>query len=100
MQRLTQQNKRPLLKDLASRVSQLSSSLSKLFNIIILTRRYGNKYEYNGGRTENEIVSWILKKVGPPTQEVTCDELKDKVDNKKLVLAYFGEKDDKKFNIF
>jgi hypothetical protein len=26
--------------------------------------------------------------------------LKDKVENKKLVVVYFGEKDDKKFNIF
>jgi len=35
--------------------------------------RNGVKSEYNGGRVENEIVNWILKKVGPPSQEVTCD---------------------------
>ena len=53
--------------------------------------------EYTGGRTEPEIVSWILKKTGPPSTEVTCDELKKKVEDNKLVVAYFGEKDDKKF---
>ena len=47
--------------------------------------------EYNGGRTENEIVSWILKKVGPPSTEATCDELKAKVAETKLVAAFFGE---------
>jgi hypothetical protein len=47
--------------------------------------------EFNGGRTESEIVSWILKKVGPPSQEVTCDELKAKVEEAKLVAVFFGE---------
>lgn len=53
--------------------------------------------EYTGGRTEQEIVNWILKKVGPPSTEVTCDDLKKKVEENKLVAAYFGENDDKKF---
>lgn len=53
--------------------------------------RKGQKTEYTGGRTENEIVNWILKKVGPPSTEVTCDQLKDKVANTKLAVAYFGE---------
>lgn len=47
--------------------------------------------EYTGGRTENDIVNWILKKVGPPSTEVTCDQLKEKVQSAKLALAYFGE---------
>lgn len=53
--------------------------------------------EYTGGRTQNDIVNWILKKVGPPSTEVTCDELKKKVEENKLVAAYFGEKDVKEF---
>jgi protein disulfide-isomerase A1 len=40
----------------------------------------GNKIEYNGGRTENDIVNWILKKVGPPSSEASCPGLKEKVD--------------------
>lgn len=53
--------------------------------------------EYNGGRIENEIYNWILKKVGPPTVDVTCEELKKKVEIGNLVLAYFGEKDAKEY---
>lgn len=47
--------------------------------------------EYNGGRTENDIVNWILKKVGPPSSEVTCESLKQKTDEHKLVVAFFGD---------
>jgi hypothetical protein len=36
-------------------------------------------------------VNWILKKVGPPSTEVTCDELKTKVEAAKLVAVFFGE---------
>ena len=56
--------------------------------------------EYTGGRTENEIVNWILKKVGPPSTAVDCAGLKDKVENNKLVLAYFGEESDAEFKNF
>ncbi len=47
--------------------------------------------EYNGGRTENEIVNWILKKAGPTSVEATCDVLKEKVKEHKLVLAIFSD---------
>jgi hypothetical protein len=47
--------------------------------------------EYNGGRTENDIVNWILKRVGPPSNEVDCDSLKEKVEGAKLAVAYFGD---------
>jgi len=54
--------------------------------------------EYNGGRTENEIVNWILKKVGPPSNEVTCASLKEKIENTKLAVAYFGESTGREYN--
>jgi hypothetical protein len=47
--------------------------------------------EYSGGRTENDIVNWILKRVGPPSNDVSCDELKEKTEGTKLALAYFGD---------
>jgi hypothetical protein len=53
--------------------------------------------DYTGGRTEPEIVNWILKKVGPPSSEVTCSELKDKIENAKLALVYFGDTSAKEF---
>lgn len=62
--------------------------------------RNGQKTEYNGGRTENEIVNWILKKVGPPSNQVTCDQLKDKVEAAKLAVAYFGETDSSEYTAF
>jgi len=56
-----------------------------------LFNRKGEKSEYTGGRTENDIVNWILKKVGPPSNEVTCAQLKEKAEAAKLAVAYFGE---------
>ena len=47
--------------------------------------------EYNGGRTENEIVNWILKKAGPVSTSASCEELKPKIAAHKLLLAYFGD---------
>jgi len=53
--------------------------------------RNGVKSEYTGGRVENEIVNWILKRVGPPSTEVTCDQLDNKAKEHKLVLAFIGD---------
>jgi len=36
-------------------------------------------------------VSWILKRVGPPSTLVDCDGLKKAATDNKLVLAYFGD---------
>jgi protein disulfide-isomerase A1 len=51
----------------------------------------GVQTEYSGGRTENDIVNWILKRVGPPSTEITCADINDKVKNDKLALVYFGD---------
>lgn len=57
----------------------------------------GQKMEYNGGRVEAEIVSWILKKVGPSSSDVTCDQLKAKVESSKLTVAFFGDLESAQF---
>jgi len=57
----------------------------------------GEQQEYTGGRTKDTIVSWVLKKSGPPSTKVTCDALKEKVADNKFVLAYFGSEDDALF---
>ena len=49
--------------------------------------------EYTGGRTKDAIVSWVLKKSGPPSTEADCDALKKKVADNKFVMAYFGAED-------
>lgn len=55
----------------------------------------GEKSEYTGGRTKDTIVSWVLKKSGPPSSLVTCDKLKEKADDAstKFLIAYFGSED-------
>lgn len=55
----------------------------------------GVKSEYTGGRTKDTIVQWVLKKSGPPSTQVTCDALKDKVadESNKFIVAFFGAED-------
>jgi len=50
----------------------------------------GEQTEYTGGRTEDTIVSWIKKRTGPPSNEITCEKLKETVPELKLALVYFG----------
>ena len=56
--------------------------------------------EYNGGRVENDIVNWILKKVGPASSEVTCAQLKEKIEGAKLAAAFFGDLQSAEFSTF
>jgi protein disulfide-isomerase A1 len=53
----------------------------------------GEKMEYTGGRTKDAIVSWVLKKSGPPSTAVDCDGLDKKIADNKFVMAYFGDED-------
>jgi protein disulfide-isomerase A1 len=53
----------------------------------------GEKMEYSGGRTKDAIVNWIIKKSGPPSQEVDCSGLKKKIEDNKFTMAYFGAED-------
>ena len=54
---------------------------------------HGEKKTYGGGRTKDDIIKWVNKKSGPPSIQVTCDELKEKVEQNKFVVAYFGPED-------
>ena len=42
-------------------------------------------------------MNWILKRVGPPTNEVTCAQLKEKVEVTKMALAFFGDTASREF---
>jgi hypothetical protein len=53
--------------------------------------------EYGGGRTKDTIVSWILKKSGPPSAAVSCAGLADKLNDSKFVVAFFGDETDPLF---
>ncbi|MCP3683415.1 MAG: thioredoxin fold domain-containing protein [bacterium] len=51
----------------------------------------GNPTEYNGGRTEPEIVSWLRKKTGPPSKEFTAASDVEAWNNSNEVgLVFFG----------
>jgi len=55
----------------------------------------GNPTEYGGGRTENEIVSWINKKTGPPAKELaTSDDVKEFTSKRDVaVVGFFADKE-------
>lgn len=61
------------------------------FAYLILLYSKGVQSEFTGGRTENDIVNWILKRVGPASTEASCDVLAEKATTDKLALIYFGD---------
>ncbi|EAR86102.1 protein disulfide isomerase (macronuclear) [Tetrahymena thermophila SB210] len=62
----------------------------------------GKSIEYKGGRTTNDIVAWIERKTGPPSQLVSNpSDLQDIIKDNDVVLAYFGDsEEDKEYKIF
>jgi protein disulfide-isomerase A1 len=50
----------------------------------------GEKQEYTGGRTKDTIISWVVKKSGPPSLATDCAGLDKAIADNKFVIAYFG----------
>ena len=51
----------------------------------------GKDTEYNGGRTKNEIVSWLRKKTGPVSRELTTvDAVESFKSSNDVVVVHFG----------
>jgi protein disulfide-isomerase A1 len=46
--------------------------------------------DYTGGRTKDTIIEWVNKKTGPPSLEVSCDDMQAKTAESKLAISYFG----------
>lgn len=60
----------------------------------------GNPIEYNGGRTEGEIVNWINKKSGTAVKELTeVDSLEKFINDHEVSVVFFGEKDTEAFKV-
>jgi protein disulfide-isomerase A1 len=56
-------------QDLAKKYGVRGYPTIKFFN-------NGTAIEYNGGRSQNEIIAWLQKRTGPPAKEInTVDEL-------------------------
>jgi protein disulfide-isomerase A1 len=52
--------------------------------------RNGNPSEYTGGRQADDIVNWLVKKTGPPAQELkTVEETKAFIEKDKVVVIGF-----------
>ncbi|XP_017780314.1 PREDICTED: protein disulfide-isomerase [Nicrophorus vespilloides] len=53
----------------------------------------GNPSEYNGGRQADDIVSWLLKKTGPPAKDIkTVEEAKEFIEaNNVAVIGFFKD---------
>jgi protein disulfide-isomerase A1 len=59
----------------------------------------GKDQEYTGGRTTDTIVSWITKKTGNPSEDVSCADLESKATGK-LNAVYYGEKSGANWDAF
>lgn len=75
-------------KDLASQFDIRGFPTLKYF-------KNGKPSDYNGGRTEGEIVSWLSKKIGPPAVTVTSEEqlLQLQESHEVVVLGVFASAD-------
>jgi len=64
----------------------------RLFPTLMFFRN-GNPSKYNGGRTSDEIVSWVTKKSGPVAQILTTvDELSSlQNENEVVIVGYFSD---------
>jgi len=54
----------------------------------------GNPSDYEGGRTKDTIVAYVVKKSGPPSTAADCDALKKLVADNKFVIGFFGAETD------
>jgi protein disulfide-isomerase A1 len=59
--------------------------------------RGGAPSDYEGGRTTDAIVNYVVKKSGPPSNAVDCDGLKKLTADNKFVIAYFGADTEKMY---
>jgi protein disulfide-isomerase A1 len=72
-------------KELGTRFGVSGYPTLKLFS-------HGTPSEYNGGRTEPEIINWMRKKSGPVTKVLTTvDEVEAFHKASEVALVYFGE---------
>jgi protein disulfide-isomerase A1 len=52
----------------------------------------GNPVEYNGGRTEQEIINWMRKKTGPASKPLSSvDDVEAFIKGHEVAVVYFGD---------
>jgi protein disulfide-isomerase A1 len=61
----------------------------------------GSPIDYNGGRTQVDIVNWVKKKTGPPTTVLTdAAHLTSQKEANKVLAVFFGSEDSTEFAAF
>jgi len=61
----------------------------------------GEPIEYEGGRVEKEIVSWLKKKTQPSTSEVTsAEDLAKQINSNEVLVVLFGGQDSASYKAF
>lgn len=61
----------------------------------------GSPIDYNGGRTQVDIVNWIKKKTGPPSVAVAdAAALEQQKKDNKVLAVFFGAQDSSEFAVF
>ena len=52
----------------------------------------GDAIEYNGGRTEKDVVNWMRKKTGPPTMKLNkVEDVEKFIQENEVAIVYFGK---------
>lgn len=54
----------------------------------------GQPTDYNGGRTKKDIVTWINKRMGPPSKLVTNEELSQAIADNSFIVVFIGKEGD------
>lgn len=64
--------------------------------------RSGSPIEYNGGRTADEIISWLTKKTGPPATELNTVEETETLlkENPVVVVGFFKDRESEQAKAF
>lgn len=64
--------------------------------------RSGNEIDFNGGRTADDIVNWLIKKTGPAAKEIESVEAAEKFleENKVAIIGFFGDRESAEAKVF
>jgi len=61
----------------------------------------GSPIEYEGGRTESEIVNWMRKKTGPASREVQeSAQIEEHKNKNEVLVVFFGDSSHSSYNTF
>ena len=60
----------------------------------------GEPSDYTGGRVKDEIITWINKRMGPPSTKVDATTVAKAIEDNKIAIVFFGSADSDEFKAF